>query len=473
MLFRALVAISALVATGAAIANSPGQSGAVTPFSADLGGVATVHDALTRGIFMQTQPNLPEELARGLKVGRDFFLVGWTPSFRFDSADGLGPIFSAQSCESCHQDGGRGSHHTRIMRLSIPPQNATQEAMLADHLIREIGDPVYGIQLQERGIPGIAREGGTRIDYTEFVETLADGTEVILREPHYTLNGLYYGPAHEDVMISPRLGPPLIGVGLLEAIPADTILAMADPNDLDGDGISGRAQYVFDAVSGEVMLGRFGWKAGGATLRAQTAAAFLNDIGVSTSVFPSGSGECTAAQTKCVELVAMHPNPRGEPEAPDLALDRLTQFISVLGVPARRDVEDPLVMRGQEVFMTAGCGGCHTPSAETGDTAEAYHAGQTIWPFTDLLLHDMGERLADNRPEGVATGTEWRTAPLWGLGLADLVVNGTARYLHDGRANSVTEAILWHGGEAQGARDVFAALEVADREALLAFLASL
>lgn len=274
-------------------------------------------------------------------------------------------------------------------------------------------------------------------------------------------------------MQGPRLAPQLPGLGLLEAILADDILAGADPEDADGDGISGRASVVWSVEYGAPMLGRFGHKAGMATLRGQVAREFHDHLGLSTTLMPEGWGDCTEPQAACRLAPDGGDAAQGGHEVSDEALDLLTFHVSNLGVPARRDVDDPEVLRGRTIFHQSDCASCHQPAFVTATLrGRDEHSTQLIWPYSDLLLHDMGEGLADGRPDGVATGAEWRTAPLWGLGLA-AQVSGAAGFLHDGRARSPLEAILWHGGEAQGARDAVVALPPDDRAALLRFLDSL
>jgi CxxC motif-containing protein (DUF1111 family) len=275
-------------------------------------------------------------------------------------------------------------------------------------------------------------------------------------------------------MLSPRVAPQMIGLGLLEAIPAADILARVDENDADGDGISGRAQIVPSVEFGVPMLGRFGLKAGAPTVKEQSAGAFAGDMGLSTALHPDPSGDCTAAQAECQTAPAgQEGGVRDGLEVDRESLDLVTFYSRNLGVPERRDVDDPTVLRGKDVFYTTGCQSCHTPKHVThrldGQPEQSF---QLIWPYTDLLLHDMGPGLADGRPEGRASGSEWKTPPLWGLGLTE-TVSGHTQLLHDGRARSVLEAILWHGGEAEGQRDAVAAMSSVDREALLAFLGSL
>jgi CxxC motif-containing protein (DUF1111 family) len=274
-------------------------------------------------------------------------------------------------------------------------------------------------------------------------------------------------------MLSPRVTQQMIGLGLLEAIPAADIIAQEDPNDADGDGISGRAQFVWSEEFNRIMLGRFGHKAGKPTVREQSAAAFSGDIGISTPIFDAPSGDCTAAQVDCINA----PNgTSGGIETAEIGtegLELVTFYARNLAVPERRNVGDPEVLRGKEVFYQSGCTSCHTPKYVTDRLDDQPEQSfQLIWPYTDLLLHDMGEGLADNRPEGRANGREWRTAPLWGIGMTQ-TVSGHTYFLHDGRARSLLEAVLWHGGEAQAARDNVVAISAEDRAALISYLESL
>jgi CxxC motif-containing protein (DUF1111 family) len=277
---------------------------------------------------------------------------------------------------------------------------------------------------------------------------------------------------HPDAMFSPRVAPQMIGLGLLEAIPAADILAGADPEDADGNGISGRANVVWSRVYDQPMLGRFGLKAGMPTVMEQSAGAFAGDIGISSPLFPEPAGDCTAAQVVCQE------GPHGDGDDREFEIDQagldLVSFYSRnLGVPARRDVGDAEVLRGKELFYNAGCIACHTPSFVTHRLeAQDEQSFQLIWPYSDLLLHDMGPGLADGRPEARADGQEWRTPPLWGVGLTERV-SGHSYFLHDGRARSLLEAVLWHGGEGEAARERVVEMDPAERAALITFLESL
>jgi CxxC motif-containing protein (DUF1111 family) len=320
--------------------------------------------------------------------------------------------------------------------------------------------------VQLRSIPGISAEAEATVTYVEVPGSFADGEAYALRVPSYSFFNLAFGDFHPDIQVSPRVAPQMPGLGLLEAIPEAQILAWADPEDADGDGISGRANFVWDFQVIGPRLGRFGWKANQPTLRQQVAEALHADIGITTTLFPERN--CPPIQVDCAAAVN-----GGIPELNDTGLDLLEFYTQTLAVPARRDWEDPEVLRGKALFGALGCVQCHRPEFTTdANFPIPALAGQKIRPYTDLLIHDMGEGLADGRPLFQASGSEWRTPPLWGLGLIE-TVSGHSQLLHDGRARNVSEAILWHGGEATAAREGFRELDRQDREALLHFLESL
>ena len=324
--------------------------------------------------------------------------------------------------------------------------------------------PAYGGQLNDRAILGVTAEGRATITYGEVAGKYADGTSYTLMKPRYRFHDLAFGELGKEAMFSPRVAPAVFGMGLLEAIPETALEGWADPDDKDGDGISGRINHV-PGPDGKTTVGRFGWKANVATLRQQDAGAAQGDMGITTSLNPEQN--CPAPQEACKAAPA-----GGEPEMSDKQLDKMTFYMHTLAVPARRDVADPIVMQGAALFEDAGCVSCHKPQIKTGPHEVNAVAHQDIQPFTDLLLHDMGEALADGRPDYEAGGSEWRTPPLWGIGLVS-VVNKHTRFLHDGRARNLEEAILWHGGEGEKAKEYFRTLPKADREALLSFLESL
>ena len=444
------------------------------------GGSSTNRRRFDRDAFSQPSANISFEARAQFAIGNGLFRRPWVSSpSSTRSADGLGPLYNARSCQRCHLKDGRGhppvdaddSAVSMLIRLSVPPRSKQARALLASGRAAVIPEPTYGTQLQDVAVPGLAAEGKIRITRTEREVVFEDGTKVVLEEPRYSIVDSRYGPLDPQVMMSPRVAPPMIGLGLLEAIAAPDILARADPDDADGDGITGRARRVWSPEHGRMMLGRFGWKAGAASIVDQSAAAMSGDIGVSSPLAPAPWGECTERQQAC--RAGPHGADAGGLEAPASVMDAIVFYSRNLAVPARREENDPTVLRGKALFYRIGCTGCHTPKHATRrDWPVEELAGQLIWPYTDLLVHDMGDGLADDRPEGGASGREWRTAPLWGIGLTE-VVNGHTRFLHDGRACNLVEAILWHGGEAGAARAEFQSLAKSERDALLVFLNSL
>lgn len=445
------------------------------PFEARPGGAATSKRGPDANAFSHASATLDFADELDFKVGNGIFKKFWVsaPSST-QASDGLGPLFNVRACQSCHLKDGRGhpplageAPAALFLRLSVPSAPDALSAAI-EGWIATAPEPTYGGQFQTAGIAGQPAEGRMTVRYDPVEVPLAGGEVVTLQRPIYGAEDLAYGAMAEGTMFSPRVAPQMIGLGLLEAVPAGDIIARADPDDLDGDGISGRPSVVWSDEFDRPMLGRFGYKAGQPTIRGQTAAAFSGDIGISTSLHPDGWGDCTAAQAACRAAPV-----GGQPEAEDVALDLVSFYSRNLAVPARRALDDPEALRGKAVFHASGCAACHTPKFVTSRMPDRPEASfQLIWPYTDMLLHDMGEGLADQRPEGVATGTEWRTAPLWGIGLTE-TVTGRASFLHDGRARTLLEAVLWHGGEAQAARDEVVAMSPDDRAALVKFLGSL
>ena len=388
-------------------------------------------------------------------VGNSFFNQNWVESPSSTTArDGLGPILNAASCSSCHFRDGRGAPYSGqglLMRLS--------EAGNAP-------DPIYGSQFQDHGISTALQEGDIEIIYSYLSGQMDDGTSYSLRSPNYNLVNLNYGGVSPALMMSPRVGGQMIGLGLLEIISESDILAHADEFDSDGDGISGRANYAFDVYNNTIMLGRFGWKANTPTLATQVAAAFNGDVGIKSSYFPNENH--TSAQS----LLNGLPD-GGVIEIEDEDLEKVILYCRTLGVPIRRNQLDENVIAGERLFNAISCTKCHVDSYTTGITGSIQPLKNVlIRPYTDLLLHDMGNDLADNRPDQLANGKEWRTPPLWGLGLIE-TVNGHTYLLHDGRAESIEEAILWHGGEGASSRDLYKMLTQDERRQVLDFLNSL
>jgi len=456
-------------------------------FESNPAGAATVRARTDADAFSQFSANLSFEEELEFKLGNGLFKKLWvsSPSSTLAS-DGLGPLYNARSCQRCHLKDGRGHPPegpeddavSMFLRVSVPAEDPVEVTAIEAFLLslgddgpRTRPDPVYGGQLQDFGVAGHPAEYQLGVTW-EDVPVELNGETVTLRKPTWTADDLGYGPLADGAMLSPRVAPQMIGLGLLEAIPAADILAQEDPDDANGDGISGRAQIVWSFEFDRPMLGRFGYKAGAPTVREQTASAFAGDIGISSPMFPSAWGDCTEAQATCRTA----PHGDGDVREQELdaqGLDLVTFYSRNLGVPARRDPDDPAVLNGKRIFHEAQCTACHTPKYVThrleNQDAQSF---QLIWPFTDLLLHNMGEGLADNRPEGRASGREWKTPPLWGIGLTPQV-NGHSYYLHDGRARNLLEAVLWHGGEAQTARDHVAGLTPEDRADLIKYLESL
>ncbi len=428
------------------------------------GGDGTVFDT-SRNAFSLPARNLPEERRSSFFVGNSFFNQNWIVAPASVAArDGLGPLFNARSCSGCHFKDGRGRPpadgepmDSMLVRISVAGED--EHGGPRPH-------PVYGDQIQGQSVPGVPREADVFVSYDEIAGTFGDGEPFSLRRPTYRIANPGYGPIDGPLLVSPRVSPAVIGLGLLEAIPAATLQRLADPDDANHDGVSGRTNVVWDQVTGRTAIGRFGWKAEQPSVLQQTAGAFLGDIGITSSLFQSENH--TARQ----EAAALRPA-RIEPEASQKILDAVALYARSLAVPAARTADDPLAGRGRELFAAARCDACHLPAARTGSFPEQPEfANQTIHAFTDLLLHDMGSGLADGRPTFAASGTEWRTPPLWGLGLVGKV-NGHTFLLHDGRARNASEAILWHGGEAATSRETFRSMAGRDRAALIAFLNSL
>ncbi len=458
-------------------------------------GILTIADE-SEAAYLRPAPSLGGEALKLFAEGHKFFNTQWAFYWFEGGMWGRGPTSNADSCVACHRGNGRGSPDApsrdtsagqRAHECSAPAQGPERdsspqllcrriEASALSLIVRlslpgenahggPRPHPHYGDQLQTFGVPRLLpAEGAVQVAWNERNVSMADGEIVRLRTPQIRIDDLGFGPLGEDIMFSPRMAPPLIGMGLLEAIPDATIVALAgrEPK----DGIRGKANLVWDMIAGKTAIGRFGLKANHPTLRQQIAAAFIGDLGLSNDLFPEQN--CPPIQKTCKEMMFA-----GNPEITAHRLTAVESYLRTLAVPARRNADDPRVVRGAQVFEAARCAVCHVPQFQTGEfPAVPLLANQTIHPYTDLLLHDMGDDLADHRPDYRAGGSEWRTPPLWGLGLSEKV-NGHGALLHDGRARNAAEAILWHGGEAAVSREAFRAMPKADRDALLAFLASL
>ncbi|MFO2462548.1 c-type cytochrome [Pseudomonas sp. 15FMM2] len=444
------------------------------PGEARSGGSATVRKA-DHNAFSLPSANLPPTRRLDFSVGNSFFRNPWVIAPATTTArDGLGPLFNTNACQNCHIKDGRGhppapnanNAVSMLVRLSIP------DAPPYARLIEQIGvvpEPIYGGQLQDMAVPGVVPEGKVRVDYTPVNVTFKDGSVVELRKPTLQITQLGYGPMHPDTRFSARVAPPMIGLGLLEAISDADILQNASKQP-DKNGVLGRPNWVWDDAEQKTVLGRFGWKAGQPNLNQQNVHAFSGDMGLTTQLRPFD--DCTDAQVACKQA----PNgngENGEQEVSENILRLVLFYTRNLAVPARRDVDGQQVLAGKTLFYQAGCQSCHTPSFTTSsNAAEPELANQVIRPYSDLLLHDMGEGLADNRSEFKAGGRDWRTPPLWGIGLTQNV-SGHTQFLHDGRARNLLEAVLWHGGEAQAAQKHVLSFNAQQRAALLAFLNSL
>ena len=413
--------------------------------------------------FSSQSRNISAKDAENFPIGNSFFKKNWVVAPASTTArDGLGPFFNARACAKCHTRNGRGrppnfaseTNHGLLLRLSIPG---------TDQFGGTLPDPNYGDQLQDHSNQGIAGKGSFSISQDIIAGKYSDGITYKLLKPIYNLELANYGSASGNIMTSPRVAQQMIGLGLLEAITDLQILNKEDEFDSDNDGISGRPNYVWDKLKKKTVIGRFGWKASQPNLRQQDADAFLGDIGITTTINPNEnciSGDCKTAING------------GEPEFEDSFLDVMELYTQTLAPPYRKNASDPTVLKGKQLFFDIKCASCHTSSYTTGPHKIDALSNQKIFPYTDLLLHDMGDDLADNRPDFIANGNEWRTAPLWGIGQFKIINNHT-RYLHDGRAGDIEEAVLWHGGEAQKSKDNFLKLNKEERTAIIRFLNSL
>ena len=418
-------------------------------------------------------PPLDEQI----RAGRRHFEDTWSLRNDVDGVWGLGPTYNEAACPRCHSANGRSAaprdggevERGMVIRLSIPGTNP--QGGPNPH-------PDYGDQLQNRGIAArVPREGQAIVTYRQFEFDFDDGEKVLLRKPEIEFRNLQFGDLGSDTMVSARSAPALFGLGLLEAVPDDAILAQAERQ--ASLGLRGHPNRVWDVEAGRPAIGRFGWKANQPNLRQQIAAALLNDIGATSSLFPVDN--CPAVQTAC----------RSDPTTTNCGgaeggcsgtlvaevlpsrLRTMTLYVQSLALPDRPGPAAAIRAAGERLFAEAHCASCHVPELRTGTTtALPWQAGITIRPYTDLLLHDLGEDLADGRPDYLAGGREWRTAPLWGIG-ASARVDGHLDLLHDGRARNVTEAILWHGGEAEAAREAFRHMPKSARETLLEYVESL
>ncbi len=414
------------------------------------GGETTVFDR-TSNAFSFPAPNLTaKDLNQHLRGDVLFDATFVSPPAKVHP--GLGPLFNNDGCARCHVGDGRGvatvgnSTLGSLLLVRVSLSDGTPEVPGGPNLTGDMGG-----QVQDHAVFGAQPDAVVSVGWNEISGNYGDGKRFSLRQPLLTLARPDGKVLPEGLLTSLRAPQPVFGLGLLEAVSEATLLALADPDDADADGISGRPNYVWDVTAGATRLGRFGWKANTPSLLQQSAAAFANDIGVTNPLFPEPDGHA--------ELDADN-------------LHDVTVYVQTLGVPARASTEEPTIRRGERLFRELGCASCHVETLQTGDHPIGALTNQEIHPYTDLLLHDMGPGLADGRPDFQASGAEWRTPPLWGLGLTQAVQAG-ATLLHDGRARTIEEAIVWHDGEAARATERFRLLPAASRAALLAFLGSL
>ena len=469
----ALLALNASVTTAGAVASVPATASAATS-AASLHTAASpapidaaqaprlLSNDTTRDAFTDAIEGLSEDQRTQFLRGRSLFRQNWVVAPAQDKAfAGLGPVYNRLSCIACHPKNGRGEPpaagerlQSMLVRLSVPgkgPHGGPNP------------HPAYGEQFNEEGIPGVPGEGRIVFGWKTVPHRNADGSRLELVAPTIAFADLAYGPI-DGVLTSPRVGPQVYGLGLIDAIPAEAIEAQARLR--KPDGVRGRVNRVWDAAQQRLVVGRFGLKANAPNLRQQIAGAFVGDLGITSELFPDEN--CTAAQTACRQAPS-----GGHPELSHEQLEDITAYLSRVAAPERREVQTPQVQHGEALFAAVGCAVCHRPQWQTGAAAhDPALAGRSFAPYTDLLVHDMGAGLADGRPDYLANGREWRTPPLWGIGLIERV-NGHTRYLHDGRARNLDEAVRWHDGEGRAARLRFERLAPADRAALLAFLGSL
>lgn len=412
--------------------------------------------------------------------GFSFFRDPWViaPSST-KSRDGLGPLFNTRTCISCHDGGSRGplSPEGESLPSSLVMKFGKLSTKVADKSL-SLADPSYGDQLQPRSIlykhptlqGTMQGEASLKLTYQTITGKYADGSEYQLRKPSYELTHLAYGEVAAHIGLTPRFAPNIFGAGLLDAIDSKDLLAQEDINDRNNDGISAKYNRVPNVKTGAIEIGRFGLKANHPTLAQQIGAAFRNDIGITNTFFPTEA--CTTIQKHCIKTAELT-TAKGSVEINDKLFSLVLTFNQLLGVPPARDLHGELQSKGRAHFYLLGCQQCHQPSYQTAKNYPvAELANQIIWPYTDLALHDMGKGLADNVIDHKASGQEWRTSPLWGIGLQGNVTNRT-EFLHDGRARSISEAILWHGGEAALAQQKFIQLTELQRKELLTFLQSI
>ena len=391
-------------------------------------------------------------------LGKSFFRTPWVEAPSATTArDGLGPLFSANTCTGCHPGNGKGSvynskgHIARslVTRLSVDdPQNI-------DTKMGFTPEPTYGSQLSINGVYGVPYEGKPSRSYSTKTVVLGENKKVILRKPIYGVTDLQYGVLSKEVILSQRVPPALVGLGLLEQIRDTQLLANEDIADKNGDGISGKANRVYSPETFNLEIGRYNWKASASKVKHQVAGAMSNDMGLTSPLYPNEN--CTKVQKACLES----PKGRDPFDVPMKRLDAVSFYLKHLKVPQTK--QDQYYKEGLKIFKQIACASCHIP-------AFTLDNGRIIHPFSDLLLHDMGKDLADGRIEFQAGGSEFRTAPLWGISIYKQILKNRVNFLHDGRAETVEEAILWHAGEAEQSKNNFINLSPKQQKVLIDFL---
>lgn len=419
-----------------------------------------------KSLLLKPIDNLKDEEYDKFVLGRSFFTIPWVEAPSITTArDGLGPLFNANTCVSCHPANGRGTLFNKdglesrslVARLSVKPNESSEHKEFLKFK-GFVPDSVYGNQISINGIHGIDFEGKIKIDFKEIEVLFPDGEKQVLLKPNYLLENLNYGDLGKDTIVSYRLAPTLNGMGLIELISNEDILKNVDADDKNADGISGRANWVYSNLTKKEELGRYTWKASVYSLKEQVAGAANNDMGLTTTLFSYEN--CTSFQKACNEAAKA----KDKIDLPDERLDAITYYLKHVKAYTPKITKE--YEEGLEIFEQISCSKCHISSFET-------KKGFKVFPYSDFLLHDMGEDLADGKVEFKAMPNEWRTAPLWGLALHEKINKEKPRLLHDGRARSFQEAILWHGGEAQGSKENYMNLPKDKREKLLKFLEEL
>ena len=427
----------------------------------------------TNKVFMKQIAGLNDEEQDKFMLGRSFFTIPWVEAPSATTArDGLGPLFNSNTCVNCHPNNAIGSVYNKnnnisrnyVTRLSIPSNGSFEHKKMLKYN-GFIEEPLYGEQISINGVPGVPYEAKSIIKYESVPIFYLDGEKVVLKKPlqgvEYQLADLQYGEISHNVSITNRLAPALVGLGLLEQISDEQILKNEDITDKDNDGISGKANIVYSVEHKDFRVGRYTKKASAPSVIHQSAAAAFNDMSLTNIYFQKEN--CTSSQKECLEA------PKGDDvmgkktfDLPKMRLDAIAFYLKNLKIPYSKITE----FEGEILFNDVGCVKCHTASF-------TLESGYQIKPFSDLLLHDMGEALSDGRVEFKANANEWRTAPLWGIGKYKLATGKSPELLHDGRAKTIEEAILWHGGEAQKIKETFMNLSKTQRVSLIKYIEEL